>query len=427
MEKIFNVAKDTLKEVLQNRSDYFEVANKVGKTLQATEEERMKSLILVAAFFRHYYFIRELNSFIFFNENEQKIDLQIATGLYFVNNAYVKVVSEEAALTALKEVGAENEVTFLEKEDNRLLALNHIVFEKRKFAFPKIKVPSQRFFSVKFNLPEWFIRMVVKHYGKTEGLNICREISHSQKQYFVQNGFKPASPDPKGELEGFQNVKENVYVYSGKAPYKKNFYVTNKNLINVQLGFLDLLEKLPKITNGTYTLYLGFKTYAYMPIIHKYFKDNNNATIITKEMKENYELLSLKKTYKLKNVYYNEAKTDSLESLISKKQDLVMLFASSSEFEKFRTSPDYQIIFDQSKLDGYIASELQDLENVAPYVADKGTLVYLVRTLGHKETDEIIATFLEKHEDFELVEEKQYLPYQAENSLFYYAILKKKA
>ena len=57
--------------------------------------------------------------------------------------------------------------------------------------------------------------------------------------------------------------------------------------------------------------------------------------------------------------------------------------------------------------------------------SDGGYLVYCVDTLGLKETNKLVANFLENHAEFELIKEKQYLPNE-NNSIFYYAILRKK-
>ena len=92
-----------------------------------------------------------------------------------------------------------------------------------------------------------------------------------------------------------------------------------------------------------------------------------------------------------------------------------------------RIEPDYSIFFEQNSLDIFIKEELAGLENVIKHLNDKATLVYCVRTLGKKETSLLIEEFLKAHPEFELVKEKQFFPYEEENSILYYAILRKKA
>ena len=73
----------------------------------------------------------------------------------------------------------------------------------------------------------------------------------------------------------------------------------------------------------------------------------------------------------------------------------------------------------------FINNEEKSIDNCSKFVADNGLLVYCVDTLGLKETTNIVAKFLENHAEFELIKEKQYLPAE-NNSIFYYAILRKK-
>ena len=77
--------------------------------------------------------------------------------------------------------------------------------------------------------------------------------------------------------------------------------------------------------------------------------------------------------------------------------------------------------YDEKQCDDWIR------ENVIKHLNDKATLVYCVRTLGKKETFLLIEEFLKAHPEFELVKEKQFFPYEEENSILYYAILRKKA
>ena len=420
---ILEICKNTLKEAINEKKDYFEIFSKYAKENSLTEKDRTHCLILINSFFRNYFFINETTNFLFGDKSKE--DLIYPVGLYFVNNGLVKVLPEEETLNYLKDVLLANNIN-LDVEDNVLLALNHICYEKRKFEFPKLKRGSLKFFSVKFNLPEWFIKMMIKHYGKEDGIKVCREFSKNPKQFAMVNTFKAPIPGSEELTKNFKEIKTGVYEYIGKGPFKRNALIKDRNLINVQLAYTDLLDKLPSLTRRNYSIYLGIKSFFYMTLLSKYYKDYNYATIITKELKENYELLSLKKNYGIKSLFFSEANSDSLKAIISKKQDLFIVFPKSSEFEKARTNPDYFITFNQDNLDSLINNELSDLENVLEFLEEKATLVYCVRTLGNKETTEIIAKFLEKHPEFELIEEKQYLPSMEENSLLYYAILRKK-
>ena len=79
----------------------------------------------------------------------------------------------------------------------------------------------------------------------------------------------------------------------------------------------------------------------------------------------------------------------------------------------------------EAGLDEIIAEEAGTLENASQLVELDGTLVYMIPTISKKESSTLIGNFLYKHPEFELVEEKQFFPFEAFDSCLYYARLKK--
>ena len=417
----FGICKDVLTIVLKEKKDYFALINQRCNKEKLTDKDKYICLNLVGSFLRNYYFIRKATEFVF---GKNDFDVLLITGLYFVNNAFVKSCSEEDALNYLKEELLKKDINV---SNDQITVLNGICKDKKAYAFPStnIRKGSMAYFSMKFNLPEWFVKMMIKYYGSENGLASCRLISRVPTQNLWLNSLKDITESDKQLLNDFELCDNGTYEYKGKGSFRKTQAIKEKVLLPIQLSYLDLLNELPDLKHSNYTIYLGGRSFIYMPIVARYNKEGNQATIIASALKDNYELLNIKKTYGLKNLYFNEAQPDSLDSLISKKQDLFVMFAKSSEFDKLRNSPDYSVIFDSNKLDEYIASENLSLESGAKYVSDGGYLVYCVGTLGLKETTKLVANFLENNAEFELIKEKQYLPNE-NNSIFYYAILRKK-
>ena len=98
----------------------------------------------------------------------------------------------------------------------------------------------------------------------------------------------------------------------------------------------------------------------------------------------------------------------------------------NSMFDLLRSTPDYFIRIKQEKLDEIIAEEAGTLENASQLVELDGTLVYMIPTISKKESSTLIGNFLYKHPEFELIEEKQFFPFEAFDSCLYYAILRRK-
>jgi 16S rRNA C967 or C1407 C5-methylase (RsmB/RsmF family) len=65
------------------------------------------------------------------------------------------------------------------------------------------------------------------------------------------------------------------------------------------------------------------------------------------------------------------------------------------------------------------------LEGCSKYVAENGTLIYVIFTISRKEGHQTIAEFIEHHAEFKLVSETQCFPYEDLDTAMFYAVLKK--
>lgn len=99
---ILEICKNTLKEAINEKKDYFEIFSKYSKENSLTEKDRTHCLILINSFFRNYFFINETTNFLFGDKSKE--DLIYPVGLYFVNNGLVRVLPEEETLNYLKDV-----------------------------------------------------------------------------------------------------------------------------------------------------------------------------------------------------------------------------------------------------------------------------------------------------------------------------------
>ena len=74
--------------------------------------------------------------------------------------------------------------------------------------------------------------------------------------------------------------------------------------------------------------------------------------------------------------------------------------------------PDYFLRFDLEKLDELIANQRVALEEAAGQVEEGGYLMYLVDTISKKESSAIVNDFLNEHQEYVLIRDKQYFPYK---------------
>ena len=66
------------------------------------------------------------------------------------------------------------------------------------------------------------------------------------------------------------------------------------------------------------------------------------------------------------------------------------------------------------------------MEGASKFVEVDGKLIYIIYTISMKEGSQTIASFLQAHPEFSLVEEKQHFPYEPHATAAYVAVLTKK-
>ena len=127
----------------------------------------------------------------------------------------------------------------------------------------------------------------------------------------------------------------------------------------------------------------------------------------------------------LTHLYIYESNYQGLITCISKKANVFICLPKSSIFDLLRSTPDYFLRIKQEQLDQLIVDQLNCLEECSKFVEDDGELVYMIPTLSRKESNSLIANFLVKHQEFSLIEEHQFFPFESFDSCMYYARLKK--
>ncbi|MCI2054879.1 MAG: hypothetical protein LKJ81_01810, partial [Bacilli bacterium] len=65
------------------------------------------------------------------------------------------------------------------------------------------------------------------------------------------------------------------------------------------------------------------------------------------------------------------------------------------------------------------------LEGVSKFVAEGGTLIYMIYTISKKEGHQTVIDFSTLHTEFKLVREAQLFPYEDLDTALYYAVMKK--
>lgn len=420
-ESSFKVLKTILKE-----NEFFTIALKKNSN-SIKKDEIVSVSSLCGLFLRNYYFIRVLVANVF---NTTDVEPMIYIGLAYVNNSYKKIVDTNETLKflanklALYEIKVTDEV----KETFNKVLVSKKDYLKEVFSNKLAKGDSQKtgfkYLSARNNLPEWVVKTLVKQYGRDLSIKTINAMTKMPKQFGYINSLlvKEITDDLKKD---FKVVDGNFMEYTLTSSIRKNGYVRNGDILPLQVAEYEFLKSLPAINNGFIAYYFEEKEALYSMISNRYLP-TNKVSLLTPSQKNNSELFTKINPSKPANLDIYNSDESGIISHLSEKQDLVVFMPKSSNLELLRRTPEYGILFDTNNLDGIIENELNGLSDITQYVKDGGYLAYAVSTFNIKETIILVKNFLSKHPEYTLEKEKIYFPFEKENSVFYFAIFKRK-
>ena len=420
-ESSFKVLKTILKE-----NEFFTVALKKNSN-SIKKDEIVSVSSLCGLFLRNYYFIRVLAANVF---NTTDVEPMIYIGLAYVNNSYKKIVDTNETLKflanklALYEIKVTDEV----KETFNKVLVTKKDYLKEVFSNKLAKGDSQKtgfkYLSARNNLPEWVVKTLVKQYGRDLSIKTINAMTKMPKQFGYINSLlvKEVTDDLKKD---FKVIDGNFMEYTLTSSIRKNGYVRNGDILPLQVAEYEFLKSLPAINNGFIAYYFEEKEALYSMISNRYLP-TNKVSLLTPSQKNNSELFTKINPSKPANLDIYNSDESGIISHLSEKQDLVVFMPKSSNLELLRRTPEYGILFDTNNLDGIIENELNGLSDITQYVKDGGYLAYAVSTFNIKETIILVKNFLSKHPEYTLEKEKIYFPFEKENSVFYFAIFKRK-
>lgn len=141
---------------------------------------------------------------------------------------------------------------------------------------------------------------------------------------------------------------------------------------------------------------------------------------------EELEKRALRAGCKIIKPLHAEKLTRHLQSLMQSFADRILLDVPCSGLGVLRRKPDAKWSLTKKFIDELKQTQLQILDEYAPLLRKDGILVYSTCSILPSENEMQIKSFLEKHKDFELLEEKRISPAHTGFDGFYMAKLKKK-
>lgn len=408
----YNVAFKVIKHVVDNEFDLKDSIRK--ETKEATRGETIEVSQISGIFFRNYYLISHLSEILNFKKNS---DEMIELGLLYVNNAFRKKIDQNKMFNDFLMFIIQKKHQ-LKKEE--IFYIKDVISKKRTFDFFDVRKGTLRYYSLRFNKPEWLIKMLSKQYGKKDGLAIIYEISAMPQQFVSVNYQKSFSP-----TMAFKKISDDLYEYTNPTSIRKEDSFHDGKIYLTQLANLEVLKNL-SYENSNLTCFISEFNNIALDFFKKFVNKGNILNFVSNNRKQVYKIFDEIKSNNLNETHFYEANEDGLEASLSTKQDLILYSPKSSNFELFRRNPEYGVYFKIDSLDEIISSIKNGLINITKFLEVNGLLLYVVPTINLKETRNLIAEFVEKNKDeFLLEEEKMFLPNKEGNSLLYFARIRK--
>ena len=294
-----------------------------------------------------------------------------------------------------------------------------------EFVPSSIKRSTPLYLSLRYNIPDWTLR-IFRHYPRFPILKTLKKYGRpAVNPVRVREDVSPADLIATGEFEA--TATKNILNYVGKTALRKNEFFRQNKIFSE--------KELTKIIFDTYAvnepsevlLYNGSKDSSLERELIEAYHSRIGLNLATPDVDAKVDVTKAIKAKNLHNVNFFAAPDPSaMDAAISRQQDLVIAAPESTWFDLVPTAPDYLLNFPRENMDEILAKEKAVLEGVSKYVEVGGKLIYIVYTISMKETSQTIAGFLKEHEDFALIEEKQYFPFEAHQTTAYVAVLTKK-
>lgn len=404
-----------LSDIIDNDVPFAEALKKVFKGDQAKQPYRNVVAALVGCELRHHLLFEYLTNPLEGLDTEEKRYLALVLG----DIHFVKYIDAEIVKAALRDRFGAEKYAIAEPLLNK-------VNEKEPLIPDSIPRTSNHYLSLRYNTPEWVLKIWQSFgYGTTykmlrknalpvcAWLRVCEPLKADELIASGNDFVATAAPD--------------ILSYRGKTPVRKLADFQKGRLFAEKPGIKLLIDKYTIDEPKELLVYQGNDDPSLLYEVIEHYGDRIGINLGVPAIEPFVGVSKRIRAKGLKNVNFFAAPVDSMQAAISRPQDLVIASPKSTNFDRIREQPDFLLHFhkESGEKDLY-EQEKSVLENAASYVAENGTLLYLIMTVSKKEGRSTINAFLANHPEFHLIEEKQCFPHEPAETAMYFAAMVKK-
>lgn len=408
------IAKTILLKIINEETPFATALKVVYKKNNVPPQSRSNITALLGCELRHHYLLdnlikRYLENFPFENT--------IYLRFLIVNKRFLKRYQDDEiyklAISEVDKSGVDELINFISSTDEII---------------PKdLDKSSPEYLSLRFNTPSWVIRMWQKQYGKGLVFKILKTNYHQSTPSIRVNKQLTTAEKILGKNPDFAlSPVENILVYQGRGTPKNLEEFKDNRIFFMKMATKYVLDKLEIEPIKGIAIYSDVPNNIYLDLVARFGKEVK-ADIITNHLQSFYETKKVVDTSGFVNISLYNASSSSVITCVSRPVDTCLCLPKNTTFDLLRSTPDYFLRIKQDQLDSLIAGELAALEECSKVVEVDGKIAYMVPTISKKESTNLIAKFLTDHPEFELLEERQFFPFEPFDSCLYYAIMRRKA
>jgi len=404
-----------LGDILENDTFFNEALRKVFQTDPSLRDKRPLVAGITGCELRHHllfeYLLRDLKDGL--TPLQYRYTLLVLANSYFYHQLNEETL-ESFLLNQLPEESKDAILALIKKGEQG----GHYI--------PDTILPSSdKYLSLRFNTPEWVLK-IWKHFGYGATYRLLKKHARQGRTYvrlrpsrLSKEEFEANYPDfsPFGEYQ-------NLYLYNGKPAIRRLECVKSGAVFEEKPATNWIVGEFPLEEPQELFLYSGNADDSLPLEFIERYQGKIGINIGVPSLEEHLPLTKAIRALRLKNINLFASDPSSFESAISRPQDLVFVCPESTNFDAVPSSPDFFLHFKRDKMDNIFANEKETLANAAKFVAEGGTLVYMIYTVSKKEGHNLIENFLSGNPDFKLVKEKQHFAFEEMQTSFYYAVLK---
>lgn len=299
-------------------------------------------------------------------------------------------------------------------------------YDRLKLVPSYVESQSNEYYHLRYNIPLWLVEMWNRHYGKNVSYRMMAALRTKSTRSFRVNDNIIKRRDLLDKYMGVlePGISETTVNCMGNYPLSKLECYRRGEVIPITEGANHVINKIP------------FYPFDKVLVVSEHH--SSLALAMMSRLKEKQSMLyaifdkedlpGAKKDiekYHFSDVSVIDSSLKLLLTYVSYPHDVVVVLPPSSRFQYIKNEFDFFFRFQRDQLDDLLARQSDYLEECAQFVKEGGLLVYMIETANNKEGSMQIHDFIQNHQEFSLIEERQMLPLDRRQSLCYFAFLKK--